>query len=1439
MKNPMEQLNEKRNAFNCRRDNRQVCERKTCHLGYHCFTETKDQWRKDIGLLFGEKLCRLEKLKDKVLSKDEEKECSEERHEHIEFPNTVTKGFLGDKSFFYPLAGQGDGKELWNSVLRFLDGGTDEAGLVGRGGKKSEEKIDLFCKKFTGDREAFRKNAQEVGFKLPALTYDKLKALAPEHKEIARTTARTLLRVYAELVHAVESVLDEKDRLVKYTPEESWCGSVENDPVCKYWCRKPKNWEAVVGVANESLALFEGCFRNKAFGQKRCTGSDFTALETKVKELAQGSADSEWLLTAEHMMGQSTDGRLFGKVSEVNGIVGFVTDPSKTAQKPFSMQVSAGSSNTCGITSEGEIECFGDNGYGKSNNLKPKQASSGKFVQVSVGNCHTCGLTTEGQIECFGCNYQDGRSNNFKPKKASSGQFVQVSAGYEHTCGLTTEGQIECFGKDSEGQSNGYKPKKASSGQFVQVSAGSQHTCGLTTGGQIECFGKDGEGQSNGYSTKKSSFGTYTQVSAGNKHTCGLTTQGEIECFGSDANGRSNKFRPKKASSGTFTQVSAGYEHTCGLTTEGQMECFGSDWNGRANKYKPKKASLGKFVQISAGYSHTCGLTTKGQIECFGSDSAKQTNGDKPAKPSSLTFKDVSAGHFHTCGLTTQGEIECFGSDANGRSNKFRPKKASSGTFTQVSAGYEHTCGLTTEGQMECFGSDWNGRANKYKPKKASLGKFVQISAGYSHTCGLTTKGQIECFGSDSAKQTNGDKPAKPSSLTFKDVSAGHFHTCGLTTQGEIECFGSDANGRSNKFRPKKASSGTFTQVSAGYRHTCGLTSEGQMECFGDNGDGQSNGKNPKKASLGKFVQVSAGYSHNCGVTTEGQIECFGSDGEGRSNGNKPKKASSGKFILVSAGMAHTCGLTAEGQIECFGYDENAQSNNFKPKQALMGNFVNLATGSRHTCGITSEGAIECFGDNGNGKSNNFKPKRASSGKFVQVSVGDSHTCGLTVGGEIECFGSDGNGRSNNFKPKKASSGKFLRVSVGYAYTCGLTTDGQIECFGNDGDGQANGYQPKTPSPRFFLFNGCYVAERRLDCDWNMNLFFEAGILVHKASAHIVLRGAVGSKLEGQEFDMKKIGNRVVFGSSHDTMVSVASIPYGKKSFWGHTTNGYRRKLLSAFYKRAGTTNASRSPMRGLLKKKASLEAKVDKKADINEVEMLKEQNAQLGAEVKKLKTHMGIVEGVVKSLRTNRPYPKKPSPHRKCGRAITPRWYYELLSDDRRREVAGCARTAVNLDLENTNAVDVKDLALNGGVAVHEEAALLELGSVSSGEVLDKQFVYKVEGEAPFLKESDLIYNFMTKQTEAVYDCKTTAKQVCSASEHSQKRSSLKVTVYEDKEWCCKSSSHDSCEEHCLGDLTHPRVYTVKVTGTKYEIHDDQKRRRLLVKRFRGGGGS
>ena len=305
------------------------------------------------------------------------------------------------------------------------------------------------------------------------------------------------------------------------------------------------------------------------------------------------------------------------------------------------IEVSLGFEHTCGITSEGAIECFGLDNDGQSNGKKPKMPAKGRFTQVGVGNHHTCGLTSEGAIECFGSDIDD-RSNKYQPKMPTKGTFTQVSAGVTQTCGLTSEGAIECFGRDRLGQSNGGEPKVSTKGgRFTQVSAGSWHTCGLTSEGAIECFGKDDKGQSNEHQPKMATKGTFTQVSAGFRHTCGVTSEGAIECFGKESEGQSNGGIPKMPSQGRFTQVSAGYFHTCGLTSEGAIECFGKESEGQSNGGAPKLPTKGRFTQVSAGGSHTCGLTSEGAIECFGSDNKGQSNEHKPKVPTKAAPSDT------------------------------------------------------------------------------------------------------------------------------------------------------------------------------------------------------------------------------------------------------------------------------------------------------------------------------------------------------------------------------------------------------------------------------------------------------------------------------------------------------------------------------------------------------------------------------------------------------------------------------------------------------------------------------------------------------------------------------------------------------------------------------------------------------------------------------
>ena len=72
----------------------------------------------------------------------------------------------------------------------------------------------------------------------------------------------------------------------------------------------------------------------------------------------------------------------------------------------------------------------------------------GDFVEVSSGNGHTCGLGTNGVVDCWGDN-DDGQAN------APSGIFTAVSAGGFHSCAIRQDDRtVECWGNNDEGQTN-------------------------------------------------------------------------------------------------------------------------------------------------------------------------------------------------------------------------------------------------------------------------------------------------------------------------------------------------------------------------------------------------------------------------------------------------------------------------------------------------------------------------------------------------------------------------------------------------------------------------------------------------------------------------------------------------------------------------------------------------------------------------------------------------------------------------------------------------------------------------------------------------------------------------------------------------------------------------------------------------------------------------
>ena len=253
--------------------------------------------------------------------------------------------------------------------------------------------------------------------------------------------------------------------------------------------------------------------------------------------------------------------------------------------------VSAGDSHSCGLRTDGTIECWGANRDGETD------APGGSFSAVSAGVSHSCGLRTDGTIECWGRNWE-GEAD------APSGVFSSVSAGWGHSCGLRTDGTIECWGANRDGEAD------APGGSFRAVNAQGDHSCGLRIDGSIVCWGDNRFGQPDALG------GAFSEFAVGSNHSCGLRTDGTIECWGWQAD----------APSGVFSAVTVGFRHSCGLRTDGGIECWGGNRNGQADE------PGGSFNAVSAGISHSCGLRTDGRIECWGKNTYGQA--DVPAVPS-------------------------------------------------------------------------------------------------------------------------------------------------------------------------------------------------------------------------------------------------------------------------------------------------------------------------------------------------------------------------------------------------------------------------------------------------------------------------------------------------------------------------------------------------------------------------------------------------------------------------------------------------------------------------------------------------------------------------------------------------------------------------------------------------------------------------------------
>jgi len=250
------------------------------------------------------------------------------------------------------------------------------------------------------------------------------------------------------------------------------------------------------------------------------------------------------------------------------------------------LAANATSSSNCGLTASGEAWCWGDNhagilGNGSDTGPAPvpvQVVSRVKFISIGISQSTACGVSTEGDAYCWGDNRYgqlgtgsagiDGGVARVNTPGAVQGghKFVQIATDGLHSCAVQRTGAVYCWGLHSRMSAAGSR---------------SARHYGIYTSRPAR-VGPPG-------SPWVSSTGSpWTAIAVGHGQTCALAANGELNCWGQvlDSPLKSAPSVAQKpiriGGERAFVAFASGGHHDCAIDATGVGYCWGSNNRGQA-----------------------------------------------------------------------------------------------------------------------------------------------------------------------------------------------------------------------------------------------------------------------------------------------------------------------------------------------------------------------------------------------------------------------------------------------------------------------------------------------------------------------------------------------------------------------------------------------------------------------------------------------------------------------------------------------------------------------------------------------------------------------------------------------------------------------------------------------------------------------------------------